>query len=230
MAMSRRQETPTLTRVTRYGMVNAYLVREDDGLTVVDTGIPKSERFLLAAAQELGAPIVRILLTHAHADHVGSLDALAAELPEAEVLISTRDARLLAGDMSFDPGEPATKMRGGFAEVQTTPTRTLSPGDRVGSLEVVAAPGHTVGQIALLDVRDRTLLCADAFTTWGAVTTSAQPNWRFPLSTMATWDRPIALESARALRDLRPARLAPGHGKVVADPVPAMDRAIAKAA
>jgi glyoxylase-like metal-dependent hydrolase (beta-lactamase superfamily II) len=46
---------------------------------------------------------------------------------------------------------------------------------------------------------------------------------------MATWHRPTALESARKLRALEPPRLAPGHGKVVEDPVAAMDAAIAKA-
>lgn len=227
--MSHRKETPTLSRVTRLGMVNAYLVREADGLTLVDTGIAKGQRQLLAAARELDASIVRILLTHAHADHVGSLDALDAELPGAEVLISTRDARLLAGDMSFDAGEAATKMRGNFLDVKTIPTRTLDAGDRVGSLEVVAAPGHTVGQIALLDTRDQTLICGDAYTTLGGVATTAATNWRFPLASMATWDRPTALRTARELRGLEPARLAPGHGRVVEDPLAAMDRAIARA-
>jgi glyoxylase-like metal-dependent hydrolase (beta-lactamase superfamily II) len=39
-------------------------------------------------------PIRRIVLTHAHFDHVGSLDALARALPGVEVLISARDVRL----------------------------------------------------------------------------------------------------------------------------------------
>jgi hypothetical protein len=47
---------------------------------------------------------------------------------------------------------------------------------------------------------------------------------------MSTWDGPTELESARTLRALEPARLAPGHGKIVDAPVAAMDRAIAKAA
>ena len=56
--------------------------------------------------------IVRIALTHAHGDHVGGLDHLAPALPDAEVLISARDARLLGKDMTPDPGEPAdAKMR-----------------------------------------------------------------------------------------------------------------------
>jgi glyoxylase-like metal-dependent hydrolase (beta-lactamase superfamily II) len=45
---------------------------------------------------------------------------------------------------------------------------------------------------------------------------------------MATWHRPTALETARSLRALEPARLAPGHGKVVDAPAAAMDAAIAK--
>ena len=56
------------TPVTRLHMVNAYLVREDDGLTLVDTAVPRSAKAILAAAEELGAPIVRIVLTHAHVD------------------------------------------------------------------------------------------------------------------------------------------------------------------
>jgi len=84
------------------GMVNAYLVSEDDGLTVIDTTIGGSEGRIIAAAEASGAPIVRILLTHAHGDHVGSLDALKERLPDAEVIVSTRDTRLLAKDMSLE--------------------------------------------------------------------------------------------------------------------------------
>jgi hypothetical protein len=53
-------------------------------------------------------------------------------------------------------------------------------------------------------------------------------NPRFPLA-LFTWHRPTDLESARALRALEPSRLAPGHGKVVENPLEAMDRAIAAA-
>ena len=216
-------------RISRLGIVNAYLVQEDDGLTLIDTMIPGSAKKVLGAAAELGKPIVRMLLTHAHGDHVGSLDALARELPDAEVLISERDARLLRGDKTLDPGEPDDKLRGGYPGAKTRPGRTLNAGDRVGSLEVVAAPGHTPGQVALLDTRDRTLFCGDAFSTLGGVATSAKPHPRFPRPGLATWHRPTALESARALRGLDPTRLAPGHGKVVEGPAAAIDAAIARA-
>ena len=218
-----------ITRVTRFGIVNVYLVAEEDGLTLVDTAIAGSAKPILSAASELGAPIRRILLTHAHSDHIGSLDRLAAALPDAEVLISTRDARLLRKDKSLDPGEPQTKIRGGVPGAKTKPTRTLEPGETVGSLRVVAAPGHTPGQIALLDGRDGTLLCGDAYSTLGGVETCARTNPRFPLPALATWHKPTALETARALRALDPSALAPGHGKVIDSPLAAMDAAIARA-
>jgi glyoxylase-like metal-dependent hydrolase (beta-lactamase superfamily II) len=174
---------------------------------------------------------VRIALTHAHGDHIGSLDALHAQLPDAEVLIGAREVRLLKKDKSLDPGEPQSKIKGSLPGAKTEPTRTLVPGDRVGSLEVLAAPGHTPGQVAFLDPRDQTLYCADVFTTWGGVVaTTAVLNPRFPLASPATWDRPTEVATARALRALDPARLAPGHGKIVENPGAQMDAAIAKGA
>ncbi len=221
----------SVTRISRFGFVNAFLVEEEDGLTLVDTAIPGSAKAIRAAAEALGRPIVRIALTHAHGDHIGSLDALAGGLPGVEVLISDRDARLLAKNKSTNPGEPPeAKMRGSYPGARTRPTRTLSEGDRVGSLEVVASPGHTPGHIAFLDTRDRTLIAGDAYSTIGGVATTAKVNPLFPLPVMATWHKPTALESARKLRALDPARLAVGHGPVVDAPGAAMDKAIARAA
>jgi glyoxylase-like metal-dependent hydrolase (beta-lactamase superfamily II) len=221
---------PNLTRITRLGFVNAYLVGEPDGLTLVDTALPRSQGAILGAARRLGAPVVRIALTHAHGDHIGSLDALAQALPDAEVLISARDARPLAKDLAPAAGEPAdAKMRGSYPGAETRPTRTLAAGDRVGSLEVIAAPGHTPGHVAFLDTRDRTLIAGDAYATIGGVATSAVIHPRFPLPGLASWHRPTALRSAEALRTLDPARLAVGHGMVVERPGEAMDAAIARA-
>ena len=216
-------------RITRLGFVNAYLVAEDDGLTLIDTMLGGSAGKIIAAAESAGAPIVRIALTHSHADHVGSLDALKERLPDAEVIISTREARLLAKDMSLDPDEPVDKLRGGYPGANTKPDRTVEPGEHVGSLEVIASPGHTPGHIAFLDSRDSTLYCGDVFSTIGGVATSAKVSPLIPIA-LFTWHRPTEVESARALRALEPARLAPGHGKVVEDPVAEMDRAIARAA
>jgi glyoxylase-like metal-dependent hydrolase (beta-lactamase superfamily II) len=224
--------------------IHCWAIEHDGVLRLVDTGETAAARDVpfarmeVTPEQELPSAmavaglnlddVAEVVLTHAHGDHVGSLDALAAALPQAEVSISARDARFLAGDMSLDADEPQSKLRGGYPKVKTRPGRLLAPGDRVGSLEVVAAPGHTPGQVAFLDTRDRTLIAADAFSTLGGVATSAKPNPRFPLPGLATWDRPTALRTAKELRALDPARLAVGHGNVAVSPGAAMDAAIAK--
>jgi glyoxylase-like metal-dependent hydrolase (beta-lactamase superfamily II) len=216
-------------RVSRFGMVNVYLVSEEDGLTVIDTALPGSTAAIAKAAEQIGQPVQRILLTHAHGDHVGSLDVLHERFPDAEVLISVRDARLLDKDMTLDADEPQGKIKGSVPGTKTRPNTRLREGDMVGSLQAVAAPGHTPGHFAFIDTRDRTLYCGDAYSTLAGVATSAKANPLFPLPVLATWDKPTALASAKALRALDPARLAPGHGKVVESPGAAMDKAIAKA-
>ena len=222
--MNPKQHSPYLYRLTRHGLVNCYLVAEDDGLTVVDTAVPGTEKHIIRAAESLAQPIRRILLTHAHVDHVGSLDALHTHDPDAEVISSARDARFLAGDMSLDPHEPQVKLRGGFPDVQTQPTRLLEDGDTVGSLRVVASPGHTPGHLAFWDTRDGTLIAGDAFQTQGGLAVAGQLRALFPLPALATWHAPTALESARTLVALTPRRLAVGHGPVLENPTEAMRR------
>jgi glyoxylase-like metal-dependent hydrolase (beta-lactamase superfamily II) len=222
-----------LIQLTRYPLlfpVNCYLVREDDGLTLIDTGLPGSAAAILEAARGLDWPIRRIVLTHAHGDHIGSLDVLHQQLPAAEVLVSARDARFLAGDMRLDPGEPQVKLRGDYRTVATQPSRLLTDGDRVGSLQVVSTPGHTPGHIALFDPREGSLIAGDAFQTRAGVAVAGTVRLLFPFPALATWSRPLALASARQVRALQPSRLAVGHGEVLEQPLAELDRAIAVAA
>jgi glyoxylase-like metal-dependent hydrolase (beta-lactamase superfamily II) len=220
-----RQLTPTLSQLTRLRFVNAFLVREDDGFTLVDTTLGRGAKGLVEAAEKVGAPIRRIALTHGHGDHVGSLDALREQLGDAvEVSMPELDARIHAGEQVVDG-----KLPGGWPTLRTTPDVRLQPGDRVGSLEVVAAPGHTPGHVAFLDTRDRSLLAGDVLTTYGGAAVSSHFTFPFPLAASATWDKAVNLESAQKLRALEPSLLAVGHGPALPDPLPAMDRAIARA-
>jgi glyoxylase-like metal-dependent hydrolase (beta-lactamase superfamily II) len=220
-----------LVQLTRLGVTNCYFVREDDGLTLVDTMMPGSAKAILGAAEELGAPIVRIALTHAHGDHIGSLDALHEALPGAEVLVGAREARIVGGaDKSLDASEPQAKIRGMLPKVATRPTRSLAPGDKVGSLEVVPSPGHTPGHVAYFDPRERDLIAGDAFQTLGGIAVAGTVRPVFPFVAFGTWHKPTAIASARALRALDPARLAVGHGRVLEHPGGEMDRAIEEAA
>src|SRR6478735_5010257 len=133
--MRAKRITAHLWRMARWGVANSYLVREDDGLTLVDTMFKGSGSAILAAAAEVG-PIARVVVTHAHWDHAGSLDELGLDsvlTGEDEVVWLTgerRDIRLMS---------------------VRTPVVGVAHGSRIGSLEVIPAPGHSPGQIALLD-------------------------------------------------------------------------------
>jgi glyoxylase-like metal-dependent hydrolase (beta-lactamase superfamily II) len=159
--------------------VNCYLVEEEKELTLIDAALPYSHKKILQTAKKIGKPITRIVLTHAHEDHVGALDYLKKALPKAEVMISKRDAKILKGDRTLESSEPQTPIRGGIPK----------------SLQTRLA---VAGKVKPL----------------------------FPFPAFGTWNKEIALESARKLRDLNPSLLAVGHGPMLINPVEAMSKAI----
>jgi glyoxylase-like metal-dependent hydrolase (beta-lactamase superfamily II) len=215
-------------QLTQLGLVNAFLIAEDDGFTLIDTCV-KQAGAIAEAAKQLGRPIRRIALTHAHTDHAWSVDALISIDPSLELLVSHREARLLSGDHSLDPDEPALKLRGDFVHARHRPKRLLTAGETVGSLRVVLSPGHTPGHIAFLDERDGTLFAGDAFSLHGGIAVAGDLRVLFPFPALGTWSADLAVASAETLCALGPNRLCVGHGDSMADPEKAMQSAIQRA-
>ena len=160
------REMPDLFRLVGRLPINSYFVREDDGLTLVDANLPGRATKIVEIALRLELPIRRIVLTHAHMDHTGSLDAICELLPSADVFIGARESRLLEQNFTLDRTEPQKKIRGRFAPVKTQPG-LLDPGDHVGSLRALSTPGHTPGHFSFFDERNGALLTGDAFQTAG---------------------------------------------------------------
>ncbi|WP_035396125.1 MBL fold metallo-hydrolase [Exiguobacterium sp. OS-77] len=206
--------------------VNCYLFEEADSLTLIDAGLGINAKALYHYIRKQEKPLGAIILTHAHADHVGSLDFLANAFPLAQVCISYRDAALLSGDETLREGE-TTPLKGGIPKnIKTRPDRLLESGQQVGSLSVIASPGHTPGSISLWHEGSRTLIAGDAFQTQGGLAVSGDVRWQFPFPALATWDPDVALRSADQLTELSPDILAVGHGPLILGPSYEMRQAV----
>ena len=219
--------TPNLTQLTRLRFVNAFLVREDDGFTLVDTTTGGAADALIEAAEPAGGAIRRIALTHGHGDHVGSLDALEERARRGR----GPDARARRPHPRGGEGRRGQAHRAAGRSSRPSPDVRLERGrPRRAASRSIASPGHSPGHVAFLDTRDRTLIAGDAFTTYGKVAVSN--HFLTGASRSRRWRRGTrrrTVESARALRALDPAVLVVGHGPAVRDPGAAMDRAIARA-
>lgn len=226
--MSAVQVSDHLTQLVHRRVFNSYLVREDDGTTLIDTGPAGAVDSVRREIERSGQPLRRIVITHAHRDHVAGLDDIFREHgPGLEVIAGQREAALLTGNLDLQPGEagPPPKPRS-YAAPRTTPTTTVKDGDRVGSLRIIGTPGHTPGHLSLIDTRDGALIAGDALTTIGRVAVAGELVWRWPFPAMSTWNKALARQSARRLLEQRPLLLATGHGPVVPDATGALAKAL----
>ena len=81
------------------GVSNAGVVLDDDGITVIDTLMVRSQWEPFAAAvHALDRPVRRVVLTHAHVDHVGGTKAF----PNAAVYATPLTSTLLDQEMPID--------------------------------------------------------------------------------------------------------------------------------
>lgn len=148
------------------GPVNAFLIRDGDELTVIDTGYPGDARTLLAAVRELGyqpSDICNILVTHAHYDHSGGLAAL-KEATGAPAWMHPLDVELVRVGRAIRPQQATPGLinrilcwiyiRGNIDTVVPAEIEhEIEDGQEVpvaGGLHAIHIPGHCAGQLAFL--------------------------------------------------------------------------------
>ncbi|MEH7012168.1 MBL fold metallo-hydrolase [Neobacillus niacini] len=207
--------------------VNCYLVEEEESLTLIDAALPYSMKGILTAAETIGKPITKIILTHAHEDHVGALDKIKEALSDVPVYISVRDNRIMHGDTSLDEHEHQTPIKGGVPKkLKTRANVLLKEGDLVGSLAAIETPGHTPGSMSFMDTRTKALIAGDAYQTRGGIAVAGDIMRWFPFPAFGTWSKETSLASAKKLVSYEPKLLAVGHGEMLENPIGEMEQAI----
>ncbi|WP_239617544.1 MBL fold metallo-hydrolase [Cohnella mopanensis] len=210
--------------------LNCYLVEEEDGITLIDACMPFVAKGIHKAIQATGKPLARILITHAHEDHIGAVPYLKEKYPHARIGMSSREAAILSGNRSLLPHEPQTPLKGGLPKKALfAPDFLIEDNDRVASLIAVSSPGHSPGHLAFLEPGSQTLIAGDAFQTKGGFAVSGHVKWAFPFPALATWHAPTAIETAKKLLLLNPTVLVVGHGPALIQPSVSIKRAIADA-
>lgn len=149
-------------------VISVLLIEDDDGLTLVDTGIGSSVSRIKEAMTSLGSrpeDLKKILLTHQHDDHIGGLSGLVEWAPDAEVVASEHEAAVISGRRGFDPSSnPILRRAMRNAKPPGVPVdRVIGEGDVVAGFRVIPTPGHTTGHVSLLRDQDGLLFTADAF-------------------------------------------------------------------
>lgn len=207
--------------------VNWYVLVDDAALTVVDGGYPGYYDQLAPALSTIGrtiADVQAILITHAHADHLGSIARLQKK-SRGNVLAHPAEAPTIESGAARPPPSffaDAWRPRfarylvhaaknGGRSVQPVSGVETFGDGDVLdvpGRPRVLHTPGHTAGHCAFL-VEDRgVLFSGDAIVTLDSVSGRTGPQ-------LIRWndDEEQAAASYKRLRDLEVSVVLPGHGE-----------------
>ncbi len=203
------------------GFVNAYLIVDPDGLTLIDAGMARDGKPTLKYIAGLGrspADLRHIIIIHVDADHVGGVVALKAasgariyaSQAEAEALAAGRSSRELKG--GFLVGLLMKLMPSSFEIVPAASDELVTDGQVLpvlGGLRVVATPGHTPGHVSFFAPAAGILFSGDSIISEKGRLIQSRP--------AATWDAAQAQASAKAQAALGATIVCPGHGPVVTD-------------
>jgi len=189
----------------------SYLAEGDDGLCLVDSSTAGVAARILDAVAQLGRQpedLKLIVATHYHHDHTGNVAEL-VKRTGAQLAVHSADVPYVEG------GERWMSGRGGLGglfdakQYMLSVDRVLNDGDELpfaGGLQVLHAPGHTPGHIALYSRTRGVLFAGDAFGNWLGL----QP----PIS-MYSHDMGLAKQTIQALAELEFDVALPGHGAPV---------------
>jgi len=210
-------------------MVNWYMVEEEGRLTVVDTGVLGYRPQLDEALSTLGrsmTDIEAVVLTHAHADHIGLAEHIRREAG-ARVLVHGADEQMArTGKLEKREGSMLPYLRhamawrllwhlvrtGGARIPPVEEVETFADGDVLdvpGRPRVVATPGHTKGHVAFHLERQGVVFAGDALCSLHPLTGSRGPQLMPPAFTNST-ERALASLDRIAALDAR--TLLFGHG------------------
>jgi glyoxylase-like metal-dependent hydrolase (beta-lactamase superfamily II) len=212
------------------GVVNFYLVEEGGGLLLVDAGAPRDWDLLVRAVAALGRrldDLEAVLLTHAHADHIGTAER-ARTTAGARVWVHHADAEMTrTGRPTKTDGRIRSYLlraefyrtlfslarRGATKILPVREVGTFADGETLalpGRPRAVHAPGHSPGSAALLLEGRGVLLTGDVLATRNPLTGRDGPQI---MPSGLNSDTPQALRSLAALDGIRAGLLLPGHGE-----------------